>query len=184
MLHIDPFAEELLHSLNERIKKGDEYMKSHPKSKKNKETLLAMRRRRRFLNSVYAYQLTIPTRLANPKDVVADITAMKFLYTEQNPNECMIYKKNESILCKNSRAINAESGCVDPQNGKATNPDPVFDLIEAYNVFDIDYDYENLEQFVLDAENLLKKTTYFVFAVLEMFSPVPPAKSQTNKNED
>lgn len=171
MLHADPFAEELLRSLNERIKNGDEYIKAHPKSQKSKATLLAMKKRRRFLNYIYIYQLSMLDRLSDPKQIIADITAMKRLYTLQNPEEYPIYRQQESRLCKASF-----SSDVADANPEDNSSDPVTELIEAYNIFDVGYDYENIDQFFLDAENLLRKTVRFTFAILDSFAPIPRAQ--------
>lgn len=162
MFHIDPFVEEMLHSLNERIRNGNNYMKEHPQSKKNEQTLLIMKKKRRFLNYIYAYQLSMETRLSDPKQIVADISAMKKLYISQNPEDRAAFDQQESRLC-NDLASALENEVSNPAS----------ELLDAYNVFDIGYDYENLDQFLLDAENLLKKTVLFTLAILDVISPIP-----------
>lgn len=149
----DPYIWDTIVSLNERIKTGEKLYQEASEEKKAVKTryhnaLLAMKRRRRFVNQAFRVQCALPGLLYKPEDLFKAIYLLRQEY----------FIVNEDVAEENETFLKFEKEFLTEPAGEQ--------LMRDIEFFDMGYDYDNWAQFYEDAQQLLNSMVFYILTGL------------------
>lgn len=143
MLSRNPKIEEDLDKINLRIINGEEAVKAAEGSEKDRyaRAVENLKRKRRIMNKAFQVQLALTGHIFEPEKAFEMVQLFQHYCQEH------FYEGKEDIFLEAEKRVDKKP------------------LLEKYDLFGVDYDYENLSAFYGDVQELLILTLEYILAV-------------------